>query len=509
MKVVIPAAGGSKRFQARGYSLPKFMLELDGRTMLQHTISMFDPEDEFFIIISKDHALEFPNIPEQIQKYAKNCKVVCVDAHETGPVESILRAELNFLPTEPVLISYCDFYVSWDYTRFLTDSNGAAGAIPAFVGFHPASFGATSYCYLQVANKFLTALSEKKSFTANRHDEPASAGIYYFAKWSVFQKYAAELIANTELWQGLSELYVSVLFSAMLKDQLTIFVPLVERFICWGTPEDFEQYLYWSEYFHGKKQLLQPRMPGSNLIPLAGNGERFQKAGYTESKAFIEVSKTPMLKKACDSFPDSNNWVFVMQEKDFKNYPVADIFKNNSLKLLPLTEPTSGQAVTCLKAEHLVPADQPLFIASCDYETIYDSALWKKYSEANDCDGIIWTFKLKNLPVRNYSAFAYCRVDDNGFVTEVVEKKTLSGTPGQDQMLVGTFWFREASLFFSMTRRMLSENLTVNGEHCIGNAINLLLQNGKKFKTFEIKQWISFGDPFELKIYNYWESFFV
>ena len=182
---------------------------------------------------------------------------------------------------------------------------------------------------------------------------------------------------------------------------------------------------------------------------------------------------------------------------------------NNSLKLLPLTEPTSGQAATCLKAEHLVPADQPLFIASCDYETIYDSALWKKYSEANDCDGIIWTFKLKDLPVRNYSTFAYCRVDDNGFVTEVVEKKTLSGTPCQDQMLVGTFWFREASLFFSMTRRMLSENLTVNGEHYIGNAINLLLQNGKKFKTFEIKQWISFGDPFELKIYNYWESFFV
>jgi hypothetical protein len=35
------------------------------------------------------------------------------------------------------------------------------------------------------------------------------------------------------------------------------------------------------------------------------------------------------------------------------------------------------------------------------------------------------------------------------------------------------------------------------------------LQRGKKIVIFEIEQWISFGDPFELQVFYYWQEFFT
>ena len=38
--------------------------------------------------------------------------------------------------------------------------------------------------------------------------------------------------------------------------------------------------------------------------------------------------------------------------------------------------------------------------------------------------------------------------------------------------------------------------------------MNLLIEGGKKIKVFFADQWISYGDPFELEVYNYWEDHF-
>ena len=75
-------------------------------------------------------------------------------------------------------------------------------------------------------------------------------------------------------------------------------------------------------------------------------------------------------------------------------------------------------------------------------------------------------------------------------------------------MVVGTFWYRRAQDFVEGARSMMADGITVNGEHYVGTSINALLKVGKKFKIFDVTQWISFGDPFELQVYEYWEEHF-
>ena len=52
------------------------------------------------------------------------------------------------------------------------------------------------------------------------------------------------------------------------------------------------------------------------------------------------------------------------------------------------------------------------------------------------------------------------------------------------------------------------KKLTINDEYYVGNNINLLLKKKYKFVIFEIDQWISLGDPFELKMFEYWKNLF-
>lgn len=75
-------------------------------------------------------------------------------------------------------------------------------------------------------------------------------------------------------------------------------------------------------------------------------------------------------------------------------------------------------------------------------------------------------------------------------------------------MIIGSFWFRDSSDFINSAENAIKNNVTIKGEHYIGNSLNHLIQKGKKIKIFEINKWVSFGNPFELEVHNYWEDYF-
>ena len=76
-------------------------------------------------------------------------------------------------------------------------------------------------------------------------------------------------------------------------------------------------------------------------------------------------------------------------------------------------------------------------------------------------------------------------------------------------MVIGTFWYRRAGDFKDAVKDMVANNILVNGEHYVGTSINYLIKNRKKFVIFDIDQWISFGDPFELQVLEYWQEHFL
>jgi dTDP-glucose pyrophosphorylase len=114
-----------------------------------------------------------------------------------------------------------------------------------------------------------------------------------------------------------------------------------------------------------------------------------------------------------------------------------------------------------------------------------------------------------SMLTKNPNAFAYCKTEKNSsIISKIVEKNTISDAPQNDPLLVGTFWFRNSNDFIYSANTAIKNNVAINGEHYIGNSLNTLIDEGKKIVIFDIEQWISLGDPFELEVYYYWEEHF-
>ncbi|SVE52845.1 uncharacterized protein METZ01_LOCUS505699, partial [marine metagenome] len=50
MQIVIPMSGFGERFRRAGYSVPKPLIEVDGKPIIQYVIEMFPGEENFIFI---------------------------------------------------------------------------------------------------------------------------------------------------------------------------------------------------------------------------------------------------------------------------------------------------------------------------------------------------------------------------------------------------------------------------------------------------------------------------
>ncbi len=247
MRIVIPMAGQSERFRRQGCMVPKPFIMVGEQPMIHWVCDMFTPEDHFVFVIRKEHGAvqEYRDI---LEAAVPRHTIVEVEPNTKGPVCTALAADAVVDDDEPVILAYCDFYQHWDYRQFRWTVDPYDGGIAIFKGFVPASFGATYYAYLRCNERGeMLELREKQSFTHTRHEERASSGVYYFGSWRLFRQYAERALGE-ELPVG-SEYYVSLLYNPMIQDGLHVITYEVERFICWGTPADVEQYAFWSDYF--------------------------------------------------------------------------------------------------------------------------------------------------------------------------------------------------------------------------------------------------------------------
>ena len=169
MHIIIPMAGHSRRFAKAGFQKPKALLPVGLTTMVEQVVEMFSPDDHFHFVINKKQVSENPYMVNFLKGLAKKVDVVIISSHEEGPIHSALQ--VPGIPTnDPVIISYCDFTVTWNYSQFLRHIHDCDAAIPSFQGFHPASFGNTLYAYMRTKGDRLLELREKKNFTENRID---------------------------------------------------------------------------------------------------------------------------------------------------------------------------------------------------------------------------------------------------------------------------------------------------------------------------------------------------
>jgi NDP-sugar pyrophosphorylase family protein len=513
MQIIIPMSGSGDRFLRAGYSTPKPLIEVEGKPMIEHVVGLFPGEKNFLFITNRRH-MESTGMESVLRRIAPGCRIVSIEPAKLGPVHAVLQASEFIADAEPAIVNYCDFFAKWDYEDFkrFVARTKCDGCIPAYRGFHPHSLGSTHYAYMRVDNdNRMLQIREKEAFTDNRMQEYASAGTYYFSSGRQVKEYFRRLVEEKVSKNG--EYYASLAYNLMNSDGLVTYAYDMEKFLQWGTPEDLEEYQWWSEAFRLKSR-PQDRSLGEIserlrvLMPMAGAGSRFSREGYSQPKPLVEVSGKPMFIQASLDLPLCAKLVVAVQ-KDFashaKKAAAAAGLKN--VEFAEIGGLTDGQASTVLLCERHFDAEQPILVAPCDTGYCWGNAAFRKIASDQKTDCCVWAFEKYAPSARNPGAYGWVRQGASGAVESISCKKQVSEKPIGDLGVTGTFYFSRAADLFDAIRSMIAKNRRVNGEFYVDEAINEVIGSGKRTITFKAK-YLCWGSPNELKTYQYWQDYF-
>ena len=91
------------------------------------------------------------------------------------------------------------------------------------------------------------------------------------------------------------------------------------------------------------------------LIPMAGEGSRFVKEGYTFPKPLIDVNGKPMIQLVVENLDFNAEYIFLVRKEHLKKYDglfdTLDRITNEKTKIVEVDELTEGAACTTLLAK--------------------------------------------------------------------------------------------------------------------------------------------------------------
>jgi NDP-sugar pyrophosphorylase family protein len=517
MKIIIPMSGIGKRFIEAGYKDPKPLIPVEGKTIIEHIVNLFDKENDIYVFICNDLHLIETNMRELLLNIVPNCKIYEVSVNNRkGPVDAVMQiAEKEINDDDEIIVSYCDYGTLWNYKEFKEDIKkyNADGAIPSYIGFHPHMLGSDNYAFIRENNKDFLEIQEKKPFTENKMNEYASNGTYYFKTGSIVKKYFQELIDKNISTNG--EFYCSMVYNLMKDDGLNIRVFEIEKMLQWGTPKDLEEYLIWSNYFLTRKidfnKNFIDKYETTLILPMAGAGSRFFNVGYTTPKPLLDVEGLPMIIKAVECLPQTFKKIFICQNDHLNKYEIGSTIKNYypESEIIGIDYITEGQACTCEIAfkKYDIKLDKSLLISACDNGVYYDINKYEKLMEDDNVDIIIWSFSNNPTSKLYPQMYAWLETDENDYIKNVSIKKPFSHCENK-YAIIGTMMFKKGSYFLEGLKSIYESNNRTNGEFYVDNMIMPLVNMGYRCKIFDVNNYLCWGTPNDYKTYNYWKEYF-
>jgi len=228
------------------------------------------------------------------------------------------------------------------------------------------------------------------------------------------------------------------------------------------------------------------------LIPMAGAGSRFAKAGYTFPKPLIQVRDKPMIQVVTENLGLDANFIYVVQKEHREKYNLDTMLNliAPDCTIVEVDGLTEGAACTALLAKEFIDNDAPLFFANSDQYVDWNPVEFMYEMQERNADGGIVSFKA------THPKWSFAKLDDNGLVTEVAEKNPIS-----NNATVGYYYWKHGSDFVKYAEQMIDRDIRVNNEFYVCPVFNEAIEDGKQIRIHEAKAMWGLGTPEDLDYY--------
>lgn len=207
------------------------------------------------------------------------------------------------------------------------------------------------------------------------------------------------------------------------------------------------------------------------IVPMAGRGSRFAASEATLPKPLIEVRERPMVAWALDGLADvaRTSTIFVALREHEEAFGVTKTLRETidpNAEVILIDEVTEGQLCTVLAARELIDTDEDVLISSSD--TYVASNLDKAIAARSDrTRGLI---SVARMPGEQWS---FARLDDEGWVVEVAEKRRIS-----DLASTGLYYFSSGHELVATADDMIARREKTRGEYYVMPVYQKLIDRG-------------------------------
>jgi len=250
LNILVPMAGRGGAFLDAGYTFPKPLIDVDGRTMVEVVVDNIKPKipHRFIFVILKEQyeKYDFHNIFKKVTD--DSFKVVTVANPTQGAAVTALAAIEHIDNSEELLIANADQFLNCGIEDFVSSARKKKvdGYIMTFKSSHPK----WSYARTNKEGKVIET-AEKQVIS-----EHATAGVYYYKKGGVLVKALKAKILKNIRHNG--EFYICPAFNEMIIDgyDVQIYEIPTSQMHGMGTPEElvkFQKYLEKKSEKHERK----------------------------------------------------------------------------------------------------------------------------------------------------------------------------------------------------------------------------------------------------------------
>lgn len=232
LQILMPMGGLGSRFAKEGYTIPKPLIEVDGKPMFMRALDSFNsvPDKRFIFVIRQEHD-ETYNLKHEILEQLPDATVVLLDHDTGGAVETCLVARDNIDDSLPITIADCDIYFESQNYFDKIRNNACDAMLLTFPSDDP------RYSYVEIDAAGLAVRTAEKVVISDH----AILGGYFFRTGGLFRQ-LAEKFLRQGLPADLKEYFMSHLFNMLLTQHGTIEIADIDVMHIFGTPEELTAY---------------------------------------------------------------------------------------------------------------------------------------------------------------------------------------------------------------------------------------------------------------------------
>ena len=241
------------------------------------------------------------------------------------------------------------------------------------------------------------------------------------------------------------------------------------------------------------------------IVPMAGSGNRFVQAGYTDPKPLIKVNGKRIIEYILEMFSDEDDVVFICNENHLQETDMEKILKSlrpdSTIVSMPMHK--FGPVYTVKQVYDLIEDNEEVIVSYCDNPYLWDREDFINHIRKNNLDGCILSHSGFHPHTLNNTKMAFIKEKEE-LVLEIKEKECYTDNPMNEHASTGAYYFKRGSDIKKYFDLAMEKDINHNGEYYVTLVYNLLVEDGLRVGFYDTPFATVMGTPEEVESFESW-----